>query len=283
MFILMDNEYQNWRSTGYLFGTIIYMLDAYHQYYEPSQQNLQLFTGMMLGVLITEQECFFNKNRFTNAPFEESKCYVTLSNLLDGLVHVWVFNIITKINLYYLNEQRDEYVIYKLVELYHKKHQKSNIKTLGNIPIIDMVHRLKKLPNPRREWSSDDVKCSMLNIIIHPCMITIRRPISIILQWMDITHSFQNNNIFQKYNFFNTGKIISKVILPENNYYFKYVTVCSCGLTADKYYPIINEERITFKEYYLLLCKRLKKICNKEENKKNQEMIECKIASFKFI
>ena len=151
------------------------------------------------------------------------------------------------------------------------------------IPISDMVRRITKLNNPRREWTSEQIKCPMINLIIHPCMITIRRPISIILQWMDITHSFQNDNVFKKYRFFNNGKIISNVKLPQSKYYFNYVTICSCGLTADKYEPSINEVCITYKEYYVLLCTRLKKICTKEQNKKNQEMIECKIASFKFI
>ena len=289
MILFMSKEFYAWRHTGYLFGTIIYLLDVgcNGQYDTPGEQNLCLLTGMVLGLLVREQEKYFNSSKFISDTFDEEHCSTTEANYMDAILHIWVFRIITNVNIFYMNELRDEYVIYHLVKMYHLKQQKANLETISQIEVVNMMKEIMSLPTARREWKSDAVRCYLINLRICPCIISLRLGCTVLLQWMDITFSFQiqkNQKIWDSYHFYNTGKIISNLDLPHKDKYFtNLIHVCCCGLSAKKYNQNVNERIISVKDYYLLVCRNLKKICNKKENETNQQFIECKIANFNFL
>ena len=44
-------------------------------------------------------------------PFRKDKACITRSNWMDGNINVWCWRIITGVNLYFSNEQRDEYLL----------------------------------------------------------------------------------------------------------------------------------------------------------------------------
>lgn len=287
LYLWMNEKYYPWRHTGYLFGTLIYLLDTgcRSQYESPAEKNLCLLTGMCLGLLVTEQEVYFDKTKFVDEGFDPQYCQVTAANFVDAILHIWVYRITSNVNIFYMNELRDEYVIYKLGQLYHRKHQTGNLSSVDRMAVIDMVKRLTSLSQARADWCEEKHKCKLLNLKICPCIITLRFGLNVILQWMDITFSFQNKgkDVFNEYNFYNTGKIISHLKLSNPHYPVNLIPICCCGLCAKLYVPEVNEKKITFSKYYLMLCKRLKKMCNLNQNELNQKFIERKIAKFIFF
>ena len=125
-YLLVPPQYQQWQHVSYLFGEMIYILDVGCIYYEkPEHTTLILLTGLSLAMVIYNIEKHFNANKFdVNKPFNINHCAITSNNFVDAICHVWVLKMITKVNLFYLNELHDEKTLSNIATEYAKRRKK---------------------------------------------------------------------------------------------------------------------------------------------------------------
>ena len=123
---------------------MIWLLDVGNMYYEePQHLSLILLHGVCLAILINQQERHFQSSQFTRPKYEPEYSSLCHQNLIDALMHVWIFKMITGVNLFYLNEVHDERILSQVIEIYHASRKKSCIGVLRYMEIINMVKEWK--------------------------------------------------------------------------------------------------------------------------------------------